>query len=593
MQILKNQLIGPNKLPDSFDPSRLSNNLKEIASGFDTLLAPEANYKLSGGSDVTIYKEQASDVYAAIVILESRFPEVGKLAKNIKRTEMITPLDSAIEMEVNGISYTLNKFDSIVVCDNDIISISGSGRVSVLVLDSDGAKTEILDNSSFVSIINDEINWVPELRLTAAMAIALRRERLETNLNLQKEVLVFFSGREVTKPGGLDRTYDFEQHPTFQWLTEYDGPGHALVFDPKEGWIEFFNQPSMDDRIWSGTMPDGRGKPRSDLDEWLNSRRDRPIIFLGNPAGEKFKGIKRFKSHEIEEEVWHLQRAKDSYALSRIEDAILATLGGFHALPSIIRPGMSEKEIARELEYHFSRAGAEVTAFPTIVGTGSNSATLHFAPSDRLVVPGDWILVDAGAQINGYVGDVTRMFPSDGNSAFTGLQKTLYDMLLRVQEAAIDRCRVGVEWSEVHRQTAYDLAAELKDLGILYCSADDAVESGAIGLFLPHGVGHMYGLRVRDASGWAPGRRKLEVVAGARPRCNFKLEDTFTLTVEPGCYFIRELLMQSKLAGEFLELVNYDLALGEFADIGGLRIEDNIVVTSDGAPVVLTSGIPK
>lgn len=424
--------------------------------------------------------------------------------------------------------------------------------------------------------------------------LAKRRENLAKALSLRDEVLLFFAGQDISIPGGLDTTYPFIEHPDFRWLSEIRGPGHVLAYDPKEGWSEFFRRPSMDDIIWSGAEWDGRGNSVDDISDWLDRRKKagRSFIFLGQ-APEIFHGIAKTENPEIAALVWDARRAKDPYAVEQIEKAIAATAAGFRALAGFIEPGRSEREIAAEIMLHFLRNGADSLAFPTIVGTGSNSARLHFTPSERIVKRGEWILVDAGASVRGYVGDVTRMFPTD-RSSLSEMHREFYSMLLQVQVSAIARCIAGAEWVDIQRATALDIARGLTHMGILNGQPESAVETGAVGLFFPHGVGHMFGLGVRDASGHSPDRKGLEMVAMARPRCNFKLKPGYSMTVEPGCYFIPPYLEQKRAEGKFLDQVNYDLALGIWSEIGGIRIEDNIVIGMAGQqPRVLTAAIAK
>ncbi|MBN8549273.1 MAG: M24 family metallopeptidase [Deltaproteobacteria bacterium] len=424
--------------------------------------------------------------------------------------------------------------------------------------------------------------------------LAQRRSRLEKALALRTEILLIPSGMEIGVPGGLDAVYPFVEHPDFRWLSEQRGPGHVLAFDPDEGWQEFFQRPSVNDTIWTGARWDGRGRSVTELKDWLASRvkAGKKLLALGS-SSEHIEGFPVEHRPEVAALAWHARRSKDAHSISLIEKAVAATAAGFKALPAFIAPGRSEREIAAEIAHRFFCAGADALAFPTIVGCGDNSACLHFTPSERQVKAQDWILVDAGASVAGYVADVTRMFPSRSGS-FSGLQKELYDLLLTAQLAAIDRCRPGVEWHEVHRGVALDIARGLCHFGIIKSSAEAAVESGAIGVFLPHGVGHMFGLGIRDASGHSPDRTSLETVGLVRLRCHFKLEPGYSMTVEPGCYFIPAYLDQQEQAGRFKDQIDFDVARGEFARIGGLRIEDDIIVGEAGKPPkVLTSEIPK
>ncbi|RIL06442.1 MAG: hypothetical protein DCC75_10820 [Proteobacteria bacterium] len=421
-----------------------------------------------------------------------------------------------------------------------------------------------------------------------------RRDRLTKALNFSNEILVVFSGEPHRKPGGVDQEYRFITHPSYQWLTASAGPSHALVFDPREGWIDFRRQPTEDDFIWAGAVPDGRGRPIEELFKWLQERAERPVKFVGgsfdSSLRDLFSPYAPVQDPDVEQIVLHQRRAKDSYALARIQAAVEITAKGFAEMARYIQPWVSERDIRIQLEHVFFRSGADDVSFPTIVGAGTSSAALHYFPTSRQVERGDWVLVDAGAELGGYVADVTRMFPASGE--FNTEQREIYEAVRRVQEAAISRCQPRMEWSDLHLLTALDLAAELKEMGVLKVGPEEAVNGGAIALFLPHGVGHMVGLGVRDASGWSPDREELVTVAGAKPRCNFKLEPGFTMTVEPGCYFIEPLLLRRQLEGRHLMEINYDKALDFARRIGGVRIEDDIVVT-EGAPKVLTAGIPK
>lgn len=441
---------------------------------------------------------------------------------------------------------------------------------------------------------DDQGDHLMQQEVTPSLEVVLerRRDNLARALNLGNECLLVFSGHEIGIPGGLDTTYPLIEHPDFRWLSEQRGAGHVLAYDPDSGWQEFFRRPSMDDVIWMGAEWDGRGRPVEELAGWMAERADKTMVFLGQ-APESFNGVAKTERPDIAATAWDVRRAKDPYAIEQIEKAIAATASGFRALRGFVEPGRSEREIAAELLYHFQRGGADALAFPTIVGTGNNSARLHFAPSERVVRRGDWILVDGGAAVNGYVGDVTRMFPPD-RSGLSDMHRDLYAMLLGVQTAAIARALPGREWVDIHRETALDIARGLQELRIIKGTPEAAVETGAVGLFFPHGVGHMFGLGVRDASGHAPDRAGLEVVAMARPRCNFVLQPGYSMTIEPGCYFIPPYLRQHQEQGKFSDQVNYDLALGAWSDVGGIRIEDDIIIGKAGeAPRVLTAGIPK
>jgi Xaa-Pro aminopeptidase len=163
--------------------------------------------------------------------------------------------------------------------------------------------------------------------------------------------------------------------------------------------------------------------------------------------------------------------------------------------------------------------------------------------------------------------------------------------VLAAQLAGIAKCRAGVEWHDVHRTVAAELAAGLRELGILQIGVEDALDSEAIALFFPHGVGHMVGLGVRDVGGRAPGRAADQLYCGARLRVDLSTQEGFVMTVEPGIYFVPAILDDAQRRERFKNAVDWD-CLERWRKVGGIRIEDNVLVRS-GEPQVITAGIPK
>jgi Xaa-Pro aminopeptidase len=213
---------------------------------------------------------------------------------------------------------------------------------------------------------------------------------------------------------------------------------------------------------------------------------------------------------------------------------------------------------------------------------------LHFEPTAHAAHAGDFVLVDAGAEIDRYVTDVTRTYVVGEPPE---IQRDLHQIVLAVEQRSIARCVAGAEWTQLHLIAAVELVAGLVDLGVMRGSPESLVEQEAHTLFFPHGLGHMVGLGVRDASGRLPGR-----AATARPslqtlRMDLPLAPGYVVTVEPGLYFIPALLNDPKRRARFHAAVNWPFVEQHLA-IGGVRIEDNVLVTS-GAPEVLTAGISK
>jgi Xaa-Pro aminopeptidase len=249
---------------------------------------------------------------------------------------------------------------------------------------------------------------------------------------------------------------------------------------------------------------------------------------------------------------------------------------------------VTEREAQIELEAEAFRHGAEGMAYDTIVGGGPNSAVLHFAPTARRFGRGELVLIDAGAQYLGYASDVTRTYPVD--QRLDPQQQEIHSLVHRAEQAAIERCRAGVEWRDVHLTAALVIADGLAELGILRGDPESLVESGAVWLFFPHGIGHLVGLGVRDAGGTPLRERRNDPKRYPNLRIDLPLEPGMVVTVEPGIYFVPALLNDPEHRRRHRDTVAWDRT-DELLDFGGIRIEDNVLVTDEGHEV-LTAGIP-
>jgi Xaa-Pro aminopeptidase len=254
---------------------------------------------------------------------------------------------------------------------------------------------------------------------------------------------------------------------------------------------------------------------------------------------------------------------------------------------ALIAPGLSERKLQIEIEAAFLRNGADGVAYETIVGGGPNSAVLHFPPTSRAVGDGELVLIDAGAEVRGYASDITRTYPASGS--LTPEQEALHTLVAASLTAAIEQCRPGTEWLDVHATAAGVIADGLVDFGLLRGDPDALVESGAVTLFFPHGIGHMVGLGIRDAGEVLRGR------AGTRPgfppvRVDLPLEPGHCFTVEPGIYFVPALLQDEERRRKHAGAVDWDRA-DRMLDFGGIRIEHNVLVTDEGSEI-LTADVP-
>ena len=290
---------------------------------------------------------------------------------------------------------------------------------------------------------------------------------------------------------------------------------------------------------------------------------------------------------ELQEKINAIRRVKDPAEVDLIRQTARMAYAGYQKVKDFLRPGVTERQIQIEFEAEVLRAGAEKFPYESIVGSGPNSAVLHAIPTRRVLKENELVLIDAGADLFDYCVDITRTFSS--SHAFTSRQKEIYDLVLEAQNRAIAKCRPGVEWSDVHKEAARILASGLKQLGLLACEPETALESGAISVFLPHGVGHMVGLKVRDVGGLLLQEERTH--CGVRLRVDLPLQENFIMTVEPGLYFVPALLNHSETRAKYRSEIHWN-EVEKWLDFGGIRIEDDILIGADG-PENLTAAIEK
>jgi Xaa-Pro aminopeptidase len=387
-------------------------------------------------------------------------------------------------------------------------------------------------------------------------------------------VVLVAAGDEIPVPGRGDRTYPFRAHSEYLYLTDRERPGGVLAFDPGEGWVEFVAPVTPEELLWTGLEGDREGVPEGTrpLDELEPFVRGRPVRRLG---------VTPEPDAELRDALIRVRRPKDDVEVERMRAAAEATRAGFAELVPLIEPGRSERELQVALEAAFLRNGGDFLAFETIVAAGDHAAVLHFAPTARALRDGELLLVDAGTEFRGYASDVTRTYAVGG--VFAPEQALVYETVRQAGEAAIAACRPGVEWREVHRAAALVVADGLVELGLVRGRRESLVESGAVTLFFPHGVGHMVGLGVRDA-GPASDETREPAPGLPRLRVDIPLAPRQAWTVEPGVYVVPALLARAR------DDVVWD-RVDQLHGFGGVRLEQNVLIGDDGCEV-LTASVP-
>ena len=294
------------------------------------------------------------------------------------------------------------------------------------------------------------------------------------------------------------------------------------------------------------------------------------------------KAVVKLRSIKTEEEIAELERA--SAIGYRMHTTAMR----------LARPGVTEQYIGGVLDGIAASYGAQVS-FPSIVSM--HGEILHGYPSPRPLEAGRLLLVDAGAETNEhYCSDHTRTTPIDGH--FTNRQKDIYNIVVECHDLALTHARPGVRWWDVHMAVCALMTDRLKELGLMRGDTEEAVHAGAHALFLPHGLGHMMGMDVHDMEGlgqiyvgYDDETRPSSQFGTASLRFGRRLETGHVVTDEPGIYFIPDLIDLWRKEGTNAQFLNFD-KIDEYRDFGGVRIEDDVLITPDGCRFLGKERIP-
>ena len=260
----------------------------------------------------------------------------------------------------------------------------------------------------------------------------------------------------------------------------------------------------------------------------------------------------------------------------------------------LIKPGVTERFVAGQVD-GIARSLSQGNSFPTIFS--QHGEIMHGSPSDAVMEAGRVVICDAGCEYDDYCSDHTRTMPVSGK--FTQRQLEIYSIVEECHDYVLDVAKPGMKYMDVHFAVCRRMTERLKELGLMKGDTEEAVKAGAHAMFLPHGLGHMMGMDVHDMESLGQihvgfdeeTRPNLEQFGTNCLRMGRKLEEGFVLTDEPGIYFIPALIDDWKAKGHCKEFINFD-KLETYKDFGGIRIEDDILITKDGCRFLGTKRIP-
>ena len=415
-----------------------------------------------------------------------------------------------------------------------------------------------------------------------------------------------------------NNTFHFRQDSTFMYFFGHSVPALAGVIDVESGEETLYGDDfTVEDIIWMGPQPTIRdfadevgvaqSKPMAKLQEdvrraislgrevhYLPPYRGETILMMSDMLGIHPSMLHARKSWDLLFAVAEMRERKGEEEIAALEEAFEIGYQMHTAAMRNTRAGRTEHEVAGIVDGMALRYGTGVS-FTTILS--QHGEVLHNHDHSGTMQDGRLVLCDAGGEhLNGYVSDHTRTFPVSGK--FTQKQKDIYNIVLAAHDAAAAALRPDMMYTEYSDAAFHTLIEGLKSLDLVRGSVDDAIAAGAAYLFMPHGLGHGIGLDVHDCENigersfsFAEVEERAKQSACCITRQWWRLQPGTVLSNEPGIYFVPDLIDKYKAEGKCKGIVNYD-KLEEYRDFGGIRLEDDMIVTATGSKQIGSKQIP-
>lgn len=432
-----------------------------------------------------------------------------------------------------------------------------------------------------------------------------RRKKLASSV--ESGILVFLGNNE--SPSNYpDNTYIFRQDSTFLYYFGLDLPHLAAAIDIDcGGEIIFGDDVDIDDIIWMGPQKSianqaaevgvGKTYPFFRLNAFVADAlaKGRPVhyipqyradnlILMSDILGTQPAAVNKGASVDLIKAIVAQRIIKEPCEIAEIDRACDLGYAMHYTAMTLMKPGMIEQEVVGAME-GVVISGGYMTSFPTILS--QHGETLHNHLHDKVLEVGKLCVIDAGAEIaSHYCSDFTRTLPVGGK--FDSRQRDIYTIVSTANSFAAEMARPGITYREVHLAACRLMLQGLKNVGLVKGGIDEALALGVQGLFMPHGLGHNMGLDVHDMEnlgenyvGYDPGQERAKQLGLGSLRMARKLVPGHVITDEPGIYFIPALIEQWKADGKFTDFVNYS-ALEGYYDFGGIRLEDDILITASG-----------
>ncbi|KAK4518732.1 Rab GTPase ypt31 [Mucor velutinosus] len=432
--------------------------------------------------------------------------------------------------------------------------------------------------------------------------MSVTQQRLPTRQNVSKvlkhfeakEGLIYLSGQVVAERDDTDVEQPFRQESNFFYVTGCEQPDFHVTIDLATKEIHLYS-PNLDPEhvMWMG-LPDSLETLVSKYDvddvyyiDTLNQRLAQastvytlPITKTNKIDTASIKLCNAEQSKQLHTAFAKARSIKADWEVEIIRKANEISSIAHTKLMKAAKVGLSESQLHALFLYESYSRGAFFQAYYPIVGVGMNAATLHYSKNNApLRNETDLVLVDAGCEVDCYASDITRCFPVGGK--FTPEARVIYTIVLDMQKACLDACKAGVAWEEIHNIATRVACDGLLACGILVGEKEEILANHVVAAFFPHGIGHMLGLDVHDLGGYMEGVERIDAPGIRNLRMRRDLEEGFVVTVEPGVYFCDFLIDPVLNDAKTGKYINKDV-MNKYKSVGGVRIEDNILITKDG-----------
>lgn len=430
--------------------------------------------------------------------------------------------------------------------------------------------------------------------------------------------IILLPGNSEVGCNYADNTYLFRQDSTFLYYFGLDKPSLAGIIDTESGEeIIFGNDVDIDDIVWMGPQPlmkdeaakvgVHRSEPLSKLEGYIKDAaakgrrihfipqyRDDNRILLSGMLGLPIAGVNEKASLDLVLAVISQRLIKEECEIREIDMACNLGYAMHYTAMKLMKPGMIEQELVGAME-GVCISGGYMVSFPTILS--QHGETLHNHKHDGVLTEGKLCVIDAGAEIGShYASDFTRTWPVGGR--FTQKQKEIYTIVSDANQYALETARPGITYRDVHLGAGRIILKGLSEIGLVHGDLDEMVAAGVQGLFMPHGLGHNMGLDVHDMEnlgenhvGYDPGQERAKQLGLGSLRMARKLVPGQVITDEPGIYFIPALIEQWKKEGHNAQYIDFK-ALESYYDFGGIRLEDDLLITASGARLLGSKRLP-